>query len=116
MITISLDDLSLFIVLIVLGISIYTLFVARRTEERVDAQIKAFQNAPILRQYVEKFVPIDDTAMAREIKAKAMIQSEIEFEKAYGLGDLDGKKPAKRPIFAKGLNGAPVAIAPEDTV
>lgn len=117
MITISFDDLALFVCLITLVISLYTLFVARRTEERCKAQIEAFQNAPILRQYVEKFVPIDESPKAKQIIEKARRQASEEFEKMYNLGDLEGTKTRKpSSIFTKGDNGESVEIDPKDLV
>jgi len=54
-------------------------------------------NAPVLRQYVERFVPIDDSDKGKEILAKKVASQEAEFDKMYGLGDVFPVKTRDNP-------------------
>ena len=75
----------------------------------MEAQIEALQKAPILRQYVEKCIPVDVSDEAQERMEAAMMKQARAFNDAYGLGDLDGSFDT--PIKVKESD-----IKPEDTV
>lgn len=60
------------------------------------AKIELIGNAPVLRQYVERYVPIDNSEEAQKIVANKMKEMEREFEMSLGLGEAPKKPRSER--------------------
>lgn len=59
------------------------------TVSTLKGYIDSLKNAPVLRQYVKEFVPIDNSEEARAIIEEKMLKSEQEFTKAFNFnGDF----------------------------
>lgn len=51
----------------------------------IKARLNALENAPVLRQYVERYVPYDNSPEAQRNLEEKMKASEKEFEESLGL-------------------------------
>lgn len=71
---------------------------------RLEGQVDILKNVPVLRQYIERYVPVDNSDEAKKRMQVKMAEMEREFAGVFGM---DGFKPTKR-------NG--VAARPEDLV
>lgn len=56
---------------------------------QIKGYVEAMKSAPVLRQYVEKFVPVDVSEKAQARVKAAMMEAESEFNKMYDLGSLE---------------------------
>ena len=63
---------------------------------RVSARMDALERAPVLRQYVERFVPIDNTEQARQTLEKKMTEYADSFERSLGLMDTEPTRTKDR--------------------
>lgn len=70
-------------VLCIFGICIYCLCIVKKNE----GYIKALHNAPVLREYVKEYVPIDNSEEAKKVLQKKMLETEKSMEDAFGLSN-----------------------------
>jgi hypothetical protein len=64
-------------------LSIYCLAVIKKNE----GYLLALHKAPVLREYVKEYIPIDNSEEAKKVIKEKMVEAENEFNKAFSFGD-----------------------------
>ena len=83
---------ALLLAIAALGVAAIAFLSCVKTKARMDA----LERAPVLRQYVERFVPIDNTENARHILEKKMEGYADSFERSLGLMDTEPTRSKDR--------------------
>lgn len=69
--------------------------------KKLEGKIETLEKAPVLRQYIERFVPIDNSEEARKKMADAMAKASTEWNKVFGLGGGSNEELDKEIVRAR---------------
>lgn len=73
---------------------LFAVFYCLAIVKKNEGYILALHKAPVLREYVKEYVPIDDSKEAKEVMQKRMKDTEEKFNEAFNLSGevLKGKE------------------------
>lgn len=71
----------------------------------LKGEVKTLKEAPVLRQYIERFVPIDNSVEAKQKLDAAMIKASEEFNKMFGMELPQTDSMARTPRAAAARAG-----------
>lgn len=94
------DIMCMVVSLIAIFASLYALGLVLE----LKGYISALRSAPVLREYVKEFVPIDNSEEAKKIVEERIKSSQREFAKAHGLAENDGLADILSPHTNKQRN------------
>lgn len=92
------DVAIVFILLLAFFSFLFSLYSCLTVKE-LKGYIEALRNAPVLREYVKEFVPIDNSEEARKTIEDRIVKSQAEFDKYFNYGSrLNSKDPNAKDL------------------